>query len=64
MIIVEVQGGKEGLEKALKKYKRKFDKIGVGKELRRRKEFIKPSVERRNEIKEAKWRQIKLNELQ
>ena len=64
MIIVEVQGGKEGLEKALKKYKRKFDKIGVGKELRRRKEFIKPSVERRNEIKKAKWRQIKLNELQ
>jgi small subunit ribosomal protein S21 len=64
MIIIEVQGGKEGLEKALKKYKRKFDKIGVGKELRRRKEFIKPSVERRNEIKKAKWRQIKLNELQ
>ena len=51
MIIVEVLGGKEGLEKALKKYKRKFDKIGVGKELRRRKEFTKPSVERRNEIK-------------
>mgnify|MGYP000518579668 CR=1 FL=1 len=64
MIIVEVLGGKEGLEKALKKYKRKFDKIGVGKELRRRKEFTKPSVERRNEIKKAKWRQIKLDELQ
>jgi small subunit ribosomal protein S21 len=64
MIIVEVQGGKDGLEKALKKYKRKFDKIGVSKELRRRKEFIKPSVERRDEIKKAKWRQKKLDELQ
>jgi len=64
MIIVEVQGGKDGLEKALKKYKRKFDKIGVIKELRRRKEFIKPSVERRDEIKKAKWRQKKLDELQ
>lgn len=59
MIIVEVQGGKDGLEKALKKYKRKFDKIGVGKELRRRKEFVKPSVERRSEIKKAKYIQHK-----
>jgi small subunit ribosomal protein S21 len=64
MIIIEVQGGKDGLEKALKKFKRKFDKIGITKELRRRKEFTKPSVERRNEIKKAKWRQKKLDELQ
>ncbi len=63
MIIIEVQGGKDGLEKALKKFKRKFDKIGITKELRRRKEFTKPSVERRNEIKKAKWRQMKVNEL-
>jgi small subunit ribosomal protein S21 len=59
MIIVEVQGGKDGLEKALKKYKRKFDKIGIGKELRRRKEFVKPSVERRTEVKKAKYIQHK-----
>jgi len=64
MIIIEVQGGKDGLEKALKKFKRKFEKIGITKELRRRKEFTKPSVERRNEIKKAKWRQHKLDELQ
>jgi small subunit ribosomal protein S21 len=64
MIIIEVQGGKDGLEKALKKFKRKFDKIGITKELRRRKEFTKPSVERRNEIKKAKYRQRKLDELQ
>lgn len=59
MIIVEVQGGKDGLEKALKKYKRKFEKIGIAKELRKRKEFVKPSVERRNEIKKAKYIQHK-----
>ena len=59
MIIVEVQGGKDGLEKALKKYKRKFDKIGISKELRRRKEFVKPSVKRRTEIKKAKYIQHK-----
>jgi len=64
MIIIEVTGGKDGLEKALKKFKRKFDKIGITKELRRRKEFTKPSVERRNEIKKAKYRQRKLDELQ
>jgi small subunit ribosomal protein S21 len=64
MIIVEVQGGRDGLEKALKKYKRKFDKIGIAKELRRRKEFTKPSVERRLEIKKAKYKQQRLDELQ
>ncbi len=64
MIIIEVTGGKDGLEKALKKFKRKFDKIGITKELRRRKEFTKPSVVRRDEIKKAKWRQRKLDELQ
>ena len=59
MIIVEVTGGKDGLEKALKKYKRKFERIGISRELRRRKEFTKPSVERRNEIKKAKYIQHK-----
>jgi small subunit ribosomal protein S21 len=59
MIIIEVQGGKDGLEKALKKYKRKFERIGISRELRRRKEFTKPSVERRNEIKKAKYIQHK-----
>jgi small subunit ribosomal protein S21 len=53
MIIVEVQGGKEGLEKALKKYKRKFERVKMMKQLRNRKEFEKPSVKRRNQIKKA-----------
>jgi len=33
----------------LKKFKRKFEKTGVVKELRRRQAFTKPSVEKRKE---------------
>ena len=34
----------ENIEKALKKFKRKFEKTGVVKELRARQQFDKPSV--------------------
>lgn len=61
MIIVEVEGGKDGIEKALKKYKRKFDKLKVMRQLRNRKEFEKPSVKRRNQIIKAKYVQEKFN---
>ncbi len=43
MIIVPVKDG-ENIERALKKYKKKFEKTGVVKELRNRKQFDKPSV--------------------
>ena len=43
MIIVPVKEG-ENIEKCLKKFKRKFEKTGVVKELRRRQCFDKPSV--------------------
>ena len=42
MIIVPVKEG-ENIERAIKKFKRKFDKTGVVKELRRRQQFSKPS---------------------
>ena len=48
MIIVPIKEG-ENIEKALKKFKRKFEKTGVVRELRSRKQFEKPSVKRRNE---------------
>ena len=38
MIIVPVKEG-ENIERAIKKFKRKFDKTGVVKELRRRQQF-------------------------
>ena len=53
MLIVPVKEG-ENIERALKKYKKKFDKTNVMKELRSRKEFVKPSViDRQQRIKAA-----------
>ena len=52
MIIVPVKEG-ESIDKALKKYKRKFEKTGVVKELRERQKFTKPSVKRREEVLKA-----------
>ena len=46
MIVVPVKEG-ESIEKALKKFKRKFEKTGVVKELRNRQQFDKPSVIKR-----------------
>lgn len=43
MIIVPVKEG-ENIERSLKKFKRKFERTGVVKELRGRQAFIKPSV--------------------
>ena len=43
MIVVPVKEG-ENIEKALKKFKRKFEKTGVVKELRAGQQFDKPSV--------------------
>jgi len=54
MIIVPLKEG-ENIERALKKFKRKFEKTGVIRELRSRQAYIKPSVRRREEIKKAKY---------
>ena len=48
MIIIPVKEG-ESIDKALKKYKRKFEKTGVVKELRERQKYTKPSVIKREE---------------
>ena len=48
MIVVPVKEG-ENIERALKKFKRKFEKTGVVKELRRRQCFDKHSVVNREE---------------
>ena len=52
MIVVPIKEG-ENIEKALKKFKRKFEKTGVVKELRNRQAFIKPSVEKRKQKTKA-----------
>jgi small subunit ribosomal protein S21 len=54
MLIIPVKEG-ESIERSLKKFKRKFDKTGAMRELRSRKEYTKPSVSRRTEIKKAAY---------
>ena len=62
MIIVPIKEG-ENIERALKKFKRKFEKTGTIRELRSRKTFVKKSVKRRDEVKKADYVQsLRLNE--
>lgn len=56
MLIINIKE-EESIDRALKRYKRKFQSTGLLKELRRRKNFTKPSVKRRNEILNAQYRQ-------
>ena len=52
MIIIPIKEG-ENIERALKKFKRKFEKTGAMRELRSRQAFIKPSIIKREETKKA-----------
>ncbi len=52
MIVVPVKEG-ENIERSLKKFKRKFEKTGVVRELRRRQQYDKPSVLKRLEREHA-----------
>jgi len=52
MLVVQVKEG-DNIERALKKYKRKFEKTKVLKELRNRQSFEKPSVTNRESFKKA-----------
>ena len=52
MIVVPLKEG-ENIEKALKKFKRKFEKTGVVKELGNRQAFEKPSVAKRKQTMRA-----------
>lgn len=54
MLIIPVKEG-ESIERSLKKFKRKFEKTGTMRQLRNRKQYEKPSVTRRKEIKKAAY---------
>ena len=60
MIIIPVKEG-ESIDRALKRFKRKFDKVGTLREIRSRKNFIKKSTQRREEVLKAKYSQSFLN---
>jgi small subunit ribosomal protein S21 len=62
VIIVPIKEG-ENIERALKKFKRKFEKTGIVRELRGRKTFVKPSVKRREQKNKAIYvQQLQLRE--
>ncbi len=52
MIVVPIKEG-ENIERALKKFKRKFEKTGVMRELRDRQAFTKKSVVQRKKVEKA-----------
>ena len=54
MLIIPIKDG-ENIDKALKRFKRKFDKTGVMKSLRARKQSVKPSIVHRTKIKKAQY---------
>jgi small subunit ribosomal protein S21 len=60
MLVVPVKEG-ENIERALKKYKKKFEKTGVMRELRKRKEFVKPSIRDRQQRIRASYKQRMLS---
>jgi small subunit ribosomal protein S21 len=47
----------ENIDKALKKYKKKFEKAKVLVQLRERQSFTKPSVRRRTQVLKAVYKQ-------
>jgi small subunit ribosomal protein S21 len=62
MIVIPVKEG-ENIDRALKKFKRKFEKTGVIKELRLRQVFKKPSViDREQKIKAVYIQQLQMKE--
>ena len=56
MIVINVKEN-ESIERALKRFKKKFEKTGVLKELRSRTHFVKPSVKNRETKIKAAYRQ-------
>jgi len=56
MIIVPIKEG-ENIERALKKFKRKFERTGAIKELRDRQAFTKPSIRKRVQKIKAIYKQ-------
>jgi small subunit ribosomal protein S21 len=52
MIIIPIKDN-EAIDRVLKKFKKKFERTGVVRELRDRQAFEKPSVTRRTEVLKA-----------
>ncbi|MBD2714313.1 MULTISPECIES: 30S ribosomal protein S21 [Hymenobacter] len=57
MIIVQIKEN-ESVDRALKRFKKKFERTGVLKELRRRTFFQKPSITNRKQKQKAIYKQV------
>ena len=56
MLIIELKEN-ESIDKALRRYKRKFKETRLMEEMRERREFTKPSIKRRKEVIKARFKQ-------
>ncbi len=56
MILIKVKEN-ESIDRALRRYKKKFEKTGILREVRGRMYFLKPSVVKREQMKKARRRQ-------
>ena len=54
MLIIPIKEG-ENIERALKRYKRKFVKTTVKNQLQERKQYTKPSVAQRAQVQKAQY---------
>jgi small subunit ribosomal protein S21 len=54
MLIIPIKDG-ENIDRALKRFKRKFDKTGTMRQLRERQTFTKPSISRRAQVQKASY---------
>ncbi len=63
MIIVKVKEG-ENIDRALRRFKRKFERTGTLREIRERREYKKPSEKRREQLLKAIYREKMKNKAQ
>ena len=54
MLIIPIKEG-ENIDRALKRFKIKFDKTGTMRQLRDRQQFTKPSVTKRKQVQKAAY---------
>jgi small subunit ribosomal protein S21 len=61
MLVIPVKEG-ENIDRALKKFKKKFERTGTMKQLRARQHFTKPSIAKREMVKRAAYKLQMQNE--
>jgi small subunit ribosomal protein S21 len=63
MLIIDTRES-DSIDKALKKYKKKFEQAGIVKQLRARQAFTKKSVANRGRVSKAAYREKVIREME